>query len=190
MAFKIYSIINKEFIENRQGVNMKTYYIKQKISLNDKYYVYDATNEPYLEIISNNKVLTDIDRVLGGIFTFGNKLYIKSLDGKELLTIKKKFGFFKQEYDFYTGEKIIASFKQHILSMTPKISIISNNNQYLVKGDLMAKSFNFYKNNINIAVVKKVIFSINDSYKINILNDEDEIICLAILIAIDNSIHN
>lgn len=74
--------------------------------------------------------------------------------------------------------------------MTPKISIISNNNQYLVKGDLMAKSFNFYKNNINIAVVKKVIFSINDSYKINILNDEDEIICLAILIAIDNSIHN
>lgn len=54
---------------------MKTYYIKQKISLNNKYYVYDATNEPYLEIISNNKVLTDIDRVLGGIFTFGNKLY-------------------------------------------------------------------------------------------------------------------
>lgn len=169
---------------------MKTYYINQNLSLNDKYYVYDDNNEPYLEIISNNKLLTVIDRLLGGIFTFGNKLYIKSLDGKEFVTIKKKFGFFKEEYDFYSDKKIVASFKQHIVSMKPKISIISDNDRYLVKGDLMARSFTFYKNNISIATVKKVLLSIKDSYKINILNDEDEIICLAILIAIDNSIHN
>lgn len=169
---------------------MKTYYIKQKLSLNDKYYVYDDNNEAYLEIISNNKLLTVIDRLLGGIFTFGNKLYIKSLDGKEFVTIKKKFGFFKEEYDFYSDKKIVASLKQHIVSMKPKISIISDNDRYLVKGDLMARNFTFYKNNISIATVKKVPFSIKDSYKINILNDEDEIICLAMLIAIDNSIHN
>lgn len=169
---------------------MQTYYIKQKISLNDKYYVYNANNEPYLEIKSNNTLLTVIDRLLGSIFTLGNKLYIKSLDGKEIVTIKKKFGFFKKEYDFYKGKNIIASFKQHIVSMKPKISIITDNDEYLVKGDFMASNFTFSKNNIDIATVKKVLVGINDNYKLNILEDEDEIICLCILIAIDNSMHN
>lgn len=169
---------------------MKTYYIKQNISLNDKYYVYDVNNEPYLEITSNNKLLTMVDRLLGSIFTFGNKLYIKNLDGKEIVTIKKKFGFFKEEYDFYNEKNIIASFKQHIISIKPKISIITDNDSYLVKGDLMARSFTFSKNNMDIAKVEKVLLSFKDSYKINIIEDEEEIICLSILIAIDNSMHN
>ena len=68
---------------------MKTYYVKQKISLNDKYYVYDINDKPYLEIMSNNKLLTVIDRLLGNIFTLGNKLYVKYVDGEQLITIKK-----------------------------------------------------------------------------------------------------
>ena len=55
---------------------MQTYYIRQKISLDDKYYVYDINNEPYIEIKSKNKLLTIIDRLFGGIFTLGNKIYM------------------------------------------------------------------------------------------------------------------
>lgn len=33
--------------------------------------------------MSNNKLLTIIDRLLGSIFTFGNKFYVKYPDGKE-----------------------------------------------------------------------------------------------------------
>ncbi len=158
---------------------MKTYYIKQKISLSDKYYVYDANNEPYLEIISNNKLLTIIDRLLGSIFTFGNKL-----------TIKKKVRFLKNEYDLYNKENKIASLKQHIISIKPKISIIANNDNYLINGDLMARSFTISKNNIDVAQINKSMFNFKDSYKIDIFEEKDELICLSLLIAIDNSINN
>ena len=169
---------------------MKTYYIKRKISLSDKYYVYDANNEPYLEIISNNKLLTIIDRLLGSIFTLGNKFYVKYPDGKELITIKKKVRFLKNEYDLYNKENKIASLKQHIISIKPKISIIANNDNYLINGDLMARSFTISKNNIDVAQINKSMFNFKDSYKIDIFEEKDELICLSLLIAIDNSINN
>lgn len=169
---------------------MKTYYIKQKVSLNDKYYIYDTNNELYLEIMSNNKLLTVIDRLLGSIFTFGNKFYVKYPDGKELITIKKKVRFFKNEYNLYDKENKIASLKQHMISIKPKISIISNNDNYLVNGDLMARSFTISKNNIDVAQINKAMFNFKDSYKIDIFEEKDELICISLLIAIDNSINN
>lgn len=169
---------------------MNTYYIKQKISSNDKYYVYDDNNKPYLKIMSNNKLLTFIDRLFGGIFSFGNTLYIKSIDEDELITIKKKFGFFKNEYDLYNKKDKIASIKQHIMSINPKISIVTKDDDYLITGDLLGISFTISKNDIDIAQVKKVMFTFMDSYKIDIFEDKDALICLSILIVIDNSIHN
>lgn len=144
----------------------------------------------YLEIMSNNKFLTVIDRILGNIFTLGNKLYVKYPNGEQLIIIKKKFGVFKEEYDFYIKEAKIPSLKQEMLSIKPKISVITNNDIYLIYGDLMARSFTISKNYIEIAQVKKVVFSFKDSYKIDIFEDKDELICLSLLIAIDNSIHN
>lgn len=169
---------------------MKTYYIRQRISLDDKYYVYDVNNEPYIEIKSKNKLLTIIDRLFGGIFTLGNKMYMKYLDGKEIITIIKKSGFLKEEYALYNGGKEIATLKQHIIALKPKISIITQNDNYLINGDLMAKNFTIYKNNINIAQIKKTIFNLKDNYKINIFDDKEKFICISFLIVIDNSIHN
>lgn len=169
---------------------MKTYYVKQKISLNDNYYVYDTNDKQYLKIVSSNRLLTIIDRLLGSIFTLGNKLYVRYPDGEELLTIKKKFGFFKEEFDLCTREDTIASIKQHIVSIKPKISIITDNNKYLVEGDLMARNFTISKDNMAIAKVNKTIFNFKDSYKIDIFEEKDELICLSLLIVIDNLMHN
>ena len=68
--------------------------------------------------------------------------------------------------------------------------MVKQNDSYLVKGDLMATSFSILKNGIEIAQIRKVVFSYKDSYKINIFHKDEEFVCIAMLIAIDNSIHN
>lgn len=110
------------------------------------------------------------------------------MDGEELITIKKKLGFFKSEYELYDKGNKIALLKQKLLSIKPKITTTTKDNNYSIKGDLMATNFTIYKNNIDIAQVKKVKLTLKDTYKIDIF--EDELICLSILIIIDNSIHN
>ncbi|MEG2017704.1 MAG: LURP-one-related family protein [Clostridium sp.] len=67
---------------------------------------------------------------------------------------------------------------------------VSLNDKYLIDGDLMARNFTISKNHLKIAQVNKVMFSFKDSYKIDIFEDKDELLCLSLLIAIDNSIHN
>lgn len=54
----------------------------------------------------------------------------------------------------------------------------------------MARSFTISKNNIDVAQINKAMFNFKDSYKIDIFEEKDEIICLSLLIAIDNSINN
>lgn len=76
-----------------------------------------------------------------------------------------------------------------MLSIKPKILIATPNNKYLVEGDLMARNFNIYNDDMVIARIYKSMFNFKDSYKIDIFQEKDEFISLSLLIAINNSIH-
>lgn len=73
-----------------------------------------------------------------------------------------------------------------MLSIKPKILIATPNNKYLVEGDLMARNFNIYNDDMVIARIYKSMFNFKDSYKIDIFQEKDEFISLSLLIAINN----
>lgn len=169
---------------------MKTYYIVQKlISLNEKYYIYDINNEPYLEVISNG-FISYLDNIFGSIFSLGHKLYIKNLDGSEFVIIKKRAGFLLEKYDIFCGERSIASIKQHMSALKPKISITTEKDNYMVSGDIMGRDFIISRNEVTVAKVKKTAFNIQDKYKIDIFEEGNDELFISTVIAIDNSMHS
>gem|GEM_PF-1623842 len=162
---------------------MRTYYINQKLlSLNEKYYVYNSDDEPYLEVVSNG-LLAFLDNIFGSVFSLGHKLYIKNLDGSEFAILKKRTGFFLEKYDIFCGERDIASIKGKIIALKPKISITAEKDDYLISGDILGRNFVISKNGITVARVNKTAFNIKDKYTI------DELF-ISMVIAIDNSLHN
>lgn len=169
---------------------MKTYYINQKlIALNEKFYIYDRNEEPYLEVVSNG-LLAFIDNIFGSIFSFGHTFYVKNLNGNVFATIKKRTGFLLEKYDIYCGERKIASIKQQIAAFKPKISIKTEKDDYLISGDILGRDFIISKDGVTVATVKKTAFHIKDKYTINIFEDGNDELFLSMVIAIDNSLHN
>lgn len=173
-----------------RSIKLKTYYVNQKLSLDDKYYVYDINNDLYTEICSNSKLLAIIDRLIGNIFTFGKKIYVKSPNSNEVITIKKKFGLFKSEYDLYANQLKIACARLPVMSLKPKISVLIHKDHYLIDGDIMARSFTISKNGIQVAKISKTAFTLKDRYKIDILEEKNELIYLSLLVIIDSAMHN
>lgn len=168
---------------------MKTYYIKQRaISIGNKYFIYNNHNERCLE--SNSNYLSIIDRLFGSILSIGYKLRIKDSCGDEVITIKKKLGVLSENYNIYSKERKIANIKQHMKTLKAMFSITTNNDKYIIKGDLLAREFNIYKNDVSIAEINKVAFSFKDGYKVDIFEVEEENLILAMAIVIDSSIHN
>lgn len=169
---------------------METFFINQKfISFNDKYYIYDINNKPYLEVVAN-VALSFVDRLFGGIFSLGNKFYIKKLNGDEFAIVKKRQSIILNRYDIYCGEKNIGTIKENYKAVKSSFSIITNEDTYIIDGDIFGKNFTISKNGVIAASIKKSTFNIKDKYQINIFEEENTELFLSIIIIIDNSTHN
>lgn len=171
-------------------IHIKTYYIEQKlISINSRYCVYNSNGKLYLDVTTKG-ILPILDRLLGSIFSVGHSLYVNRLDGSEFSIIRKNTALISGKYIVYCDGKNLASIKQFILSLKPKVSITTKDYTYLVDGDIMAKNFIVYHDSISVARITKSTYKIKDRYKIDIFDDNNANLFLLAVIVIDNSIHS
>ena len=101
----------------------------------------------------------EIGLITKKVFSFLPKFFVE-VRGREILTIKKEFTFFKDRYTIEGAD----------------IDIL---------GDWWDMNFRVYRRGQEIGRVNKVWFSWGDSYRIEILDEEMEEIMIAIVIAID-----
>lgn len=146
-------------------------YIKQKIfSWNDKFSVYDANGEERYfvegELFSWGKKLHVYDRarreaafVRQELFTFLPK-FIVSIDGHDIAEIVKELTFFKPKY---------------------RIDGLG----WEIDGDFWDHEYEIKKNGRTIVSLSKEWFTWGDCYELDIENPEDEIVALAVVLAID-----
>ena len=147
-------------------------YIKQKIfSWNDKFSVYDETGaERYYvegELFSWGKKLHVYDYARSGeaafirqeVFTLMPK-FIVSVDGQDIAEIVKEFTFFKPRY---------------------RIDGLG----WEIDGDFWDHDYEITKNGRTIVSLSKEWFTWGDCYELNIESPEDEIVALAVVLAID-----
>jgi uncharacterized protein YxjI len=150
---------------------MKQLYIKQKVfSLSGKFTVKDEQEKDvyyvegsFMQIPKSFSIMdtsrNEVALITKKIFSFLPKFFVE-VNGREVLTIKKEFSFFKARYTIDAAD----------------IEVHGNwwdmNFQVLQHGEVIAK-------------VNKEWFTWGDSYKVQILNEEMEAIIIAFVVAID-----
>ena len=153
-------------------------YIKQKIfSIGDKYTVKDEFDQIYYY-------------VEGQIFSIGAKLRIYDQNRTEKIFIKRKVFTFMPEYEFYRGEELIAIIQKKFKMFKNEFTVESKYGNYVLDGNFLGMDLSITKDGKEVAIVMKKWFTWGDSYEIDILDDSDIDFLTALVIVIDNCLHN
>lgn len=157
---------------------MGTYYIKQKIfSFRDRYFVYDQNEQPVYE-------------VTGKFFSLGAQLTISDLHGRELYLVKRKLLSLFGAYEVYQGDVLCASIQRRATFFKPKLEVDSDYGHFDIQGDVFNYDFSITKDGREVGNIQKKWFKLSDTYELSIANDENAPFFIAIVIAIDNCLHN
>ncbi|MBU3251562.1 LURP-one-related family protein [Clostridium algidicarnis] len=167
---------------------MNIYYIKQKLSLKDKYMIYDINEKPVLQVTGSSLTVT-FERIFGSLFSIGHILQVNNLEGEKQFIIKRKPGFLWKRYDIIIEGDTI-SVNQNKNLFVPKMYINARCSNCLIKGDILAKNFSITKDGVEIAQISKKTLSLQDIYEICVYEDHEDKLAIAILIAMDNCYHN
>lgn len=153
-------------------------YIKQKVfSIGDKYDIYDEFGKLYYHVDSE-------------IFTIGAKFHLCNLQGQELFYIKRRITFLCAKYEIYKGQQLCAEIQQELRFFKSKLNIYSAFGNYTVEGDIWSRQFNVYRDGFLVGGVAKKFLSWSDTYEMSIADNEDSAFFSALVIAIDNCLHN
>jgi uncharacterized protein YxjI len=159
-------------------LNNMILYIKQKIfSFTDSYNVYDES-------------LQAIYKVDSEFLAFLSKIHLCDLYGNELFFIKKKLTFILAEYEIYKGDTLYAEVKKEFSFFNPRLTVTSPFGGYQIEGNFFAMDFSIFCDGILLGTISKEWLSFGDSYKLDIADANNAAFFTALVIAIDNCIHN
>lgn len=150
------------------------YYIKGKmISLHNRFYVYDETGKQVYEISSK-------------AVSFGAKTTLYEMNGQKHAYVEERILHLLSHYDIYIEDQMICSIAQKVKLFKPSYKLT---NGYSVDGNIFGFHFNVVDpNGKTMASIKRKAISLADQYEIEIFDEKQELLALAILIAISNDI--
>lgn len=153
-------------------------YIKQRIfSLGDKYDIYDA----------NENVVFDVK---SEFFTIGAKLHLCDAYGNEQYYVKQKLTFMLAEYEIYRNNILCAVVNQEFALFRSKLNVESSMGNFELEGDFFSMDYDIIKNGQYFGSIHKKWLSWRDSYELDIPDEENAGFICALVIAIDNCLHN
>jgi uncharacterized protein YxjI len=153
-------------------------YIKQRIfSLGDKYDVYDAEENVVFDVESE-------------IFTIGAKLHLYDTQGNELYYIKKRITFLLAQYEIYQQDNLCAVINQEFSLFRSKLNVESSLGDFNINGEFMNLDYEITRNGQYFGSIHKKWLSWGDSYELDIPNQNNAAFFCALVIAIDNCLHN
>ena len=146
-------------------------YIKEKVfSWGDKFTVKDAYGE--------DKYIVE-----GEVFTFGKKLHVYDRAGREVAFIKQEIWSFLPRYYVFCGDRQIAEIKKEFTFLFPRYTIEGLG--WEIDGSFMAHDYQITKRDRKIVTISKEWMTWGDSYELDIADPADELVALAVVIAID-----
>ena len=146
-------------------------YIKEKVfSWGDKFTVKDAYGE--------DKYIVE-----GEVFTFGKKLHVYDRAGREVAFIKQEIWSFLPRYYVFCGDRQIAEIKKEFTFLFPRYTIEGLG--WEIDGSFMAHDYQITKQGRKIVTISKEWMTWGDSYELDIADPADELVALAVVIAID-----
>ena len=146
-------------------------YIKQKIfSWNDKFSVYnEAGEERYF--------------VEGELFSWGKKLHVYDHARREAAFIRQELFTLLPKFIVSVNGQDIAEIVKEFTFFKPKYRI--DGLGWEIDGDFWDHDYDIKKNGRTIVSLSKEWFTWGDCYELDIESPEDEIVALAVVLAID-----
>ncbi len=146
-------------------------YIKQKVfSWKERFFVKDEH---------------EIDRyyVEGELFSWGKKLHIYNMNQEEVAFIKQEvFSFMPRFYVLVNGVEVAEIVKEFTFFF-PRYRI--DGMGWEIDGDFFDHNYKITKSGMPIVQISKEWFTWGDCYQLNVSNEADEVIALAVVLAID-----
>lgn len=151
------------------------YMMKQKLfSWGDDFYIKDENGD--------DRFFVD-----GKVFTLGNQLSFQDLAGKELCFIKQVVFTLGQHYEIYKDGQLWAAVNKELFTLFRAVFDIEEAGaaDVEVEGDFMAHNYTFSRAGHQIADVSMAYFTFADTYGVDIVDGEEDILILASTVVID-----
>ncbi len=149
---------------------MKLYIRQQVFSWADKFTVKDENGQ-------------DKYNVEGELFSFGKKLHIYNAAGTETAFIQQKVFSFLPRYFVFVDGRQVAEINKEFTFFHPKYSIEGLG--WEINGSFTAHDYEIVQNGMTIVTIHKAWMTWGDCYELNVADTRDEVVALAVVLAID-----
>lgn len=146
-------------------------YIREKVfSWSDQFAVKDE--------LGNDRYL-----IKGEFFSLGRPLHIMDMTGREIATVKQELLTFMPRYHVWVGAKDVAQIVKKMSFLRPKYEIAGLG--WEINGDLWEHRYQILCGGRPIVSIHKAWMTWGDSYELDIADPKDELVALAVVLAID-----
>ena len=146
-------------------------YMRQKVfSWKDKFSILDSFGR-------------DKYYVEGKLISLGKKLYIYDSNGKEVAFVKQKLVTLMPKFTIEIDGKEVAEIVKKITLFKPKYFVKGLG--WEVTGDLLSHDYTVFNGEVPVVAIHKKWLSWGDAFELDIPNERDEVIALAVVLAID-----
>lgn len=146
-------------------------YMKQKVfSFKDKFTIKDEQG--------NDKYYIE-----GEFLSLGKKLHIYDMNYNELAFVRQKILAFMPKFTVEVGGREIAEIVKKLTFLRPKYYV--DGLGWEVNGDLFSHNYSIFSGTNEIVSISKIFMSWGDTFELDIKDNGNEVIALAVVLAID-----
>ncbi|HEY6807108.1 MAG TPA: LURP-one-related family protein [Pyrinomonadaceae bacterium] len=129
----------------------------------------------------------DVFLVEGAAFSFGHQLTLSDMTGNELAFIKQKVFSWGPTYEIYRDGELFAVVKKELLSFFKHVFYVDvpGPDDLVAEGDFWELEFTFSRGDRAVANVSRQFFTWADTYGVDIVEEEDDVLILCSSIVID-----
>lgn len=128
----------------------------------------------------------------GKVFSLGDKATFHDSQGNELLRIEQKLLSLQKTYRIFRGDQEAARVKKQLFKFFRDAFDIEDAaaGDLDAVGDFFDREYRFTRDGRTIATVSKQFFSWTDTYGVDIVDGEDDVLILACTVVIDMCCHD
>ena len=133
----------------------------------------------------------DVFFVDGKAFSIGDKLSFQDMHGNELAFIRQRLLAWGKTYEIFRGGQLAAVVKKELFAFLHHRFMVDvpGPDDLEAEGNFLDREYEFRRGDNVVAVVSKRWFSWTDTYGVEIVDGEDDVLILASAVVIDQACH-
>jgi uncharacterized protein YxjI len=134
---------------------------------------------------------TKVLHVDGKVFSVRNKVVIEDLDGNELASVHRHLVSLRPTYEIRVGGEKAAEVRKHLFTpFREKFTIdVPGPDDLEMRGNLFDHEYTIDQGGREVAAVSKRWLTIRDTYAVQVAADQDALLILASVLALDLALH-